>query len=639
MSVWRGQHSGWNGVVDRVRSKDSLERIRRDIIAAYSGTEAHRLVVRLHRHNRWITYPEYEKSVGFCYHRMREIGLDDVQLLRFPIDGRRCYGNWKTPKYWDIRRAYLQVRLGRQWITLADYQKVPTSIFPYSAPTRGEIHTRLVSWDAAEVQGKLVFRGDTMPHLLDVQRRGALGLVTDFSPNWPKVRSDADFREAHRWENAFLFEDDTGLVGFSLSRNQGVRMRRELDARGVLECRFRVDGRIGRGHLMCVTGCLRGVRTPHEEVVAVAHLYEVGANDNASGVAGTIEALRILRSLIRRGRLEPPPRTIRAIFTMEIVGFLAYFLRAAPKNVRYVAGINPDMIGEDQRRCRSVLHLYPTPDSMATFADPLLLELLRRSAPPSFRYQIKPFIINDNMISDPTIGIPCPALIHLRDRYYHSNEDTPDKVSPKTLQIVGGAMAAYLYIAASLDKPLADELANCCLRYTTEQFEQAAGVGQLTHRQVRHLLDCGMRRLESIEPLTGSSLNGAKRRLLRLARQFRAVPGPKEAVPASVAREAARFIPVRTVIGPLTFQHLPVEQRLAQKFQPMWNPQLNLPLFWADGRRTIREIHKRSSQEMDNPLSLSELLEYFRTLERERLVRLQPAVGVRPTAVRRPDRP
>ena len=53
------------------------------------------------------------------------------------------------------------------------------------------------------------------------------------------------------------------------------------------------------------------------------------------------------------------------------------------------------------------------------------------------------------ILSDPTVGIPSPMLIHWPDRFYHTSEDTPDKVSPDSLARSGALAAIYAYWLAS----------------------------------------------------------------------------------------------------------------------------------------------------------------------------------------------
>jgi aminopeptidase-like protein len=591
---------------------------------AFSGPRAKSFNKDLYAFNRKITHPEYQKGARFCRGLMKQLGFGRVELLQFPIDGKRLYGNWKTPRYWDVREAWLKLKINGRWQTFADYKKVPTSVFVYAAPTRGEVSTQLVDMGSSRLRGKLVFCDPADQDRLDLDRKhlaqkGALGMATDFSPNWKGVRSDRDFRDGHRWDNATLAEDRHGLAGFSLSRNQGRIIRRELKKHGAVECRYKIRGRLGPGPLSCVTGCIRGASRPNEEVVVPAHLYEAGANDNASGVAATIEALNAINTLVHKGALPRPARTIRAVFTFEIVGFLAYFNRIKKLKKTYVAGVNPDMVGEDQKKCRSTLNVYASPDSNATFADPLLFRMVRKYLSGKLRYRFKKYIVNDNIISDPAIGVPCPALIHLRDRFYHSNQDSMDKVSPKTLHAVGSVMAAYLYLAASVDRDSAGEMARVCVLHAKRRIRKAEKTG-LTRARLDHIVECEKTRLSGLAGLTQTNLDKPMAAIERLKDKVSLKKTRVKRFPRALVKKAMRIVPKRTCIGPLTFEHIPPEKRERLKFQPAWSGKFNLPLYWADGRRNLWEIFQKAECE-SGPYNLREFLDYFKLLKKEKLVR------------------
>lgn len=599
----------------------ALESILTTVLKAYSGGQAKADVARLYRYSRHITNAQYEASAAWCCERMRALELDDVELLKFPSDGKILYGSWKSSPCWNVDEAWLKLKLNGRWQTVARHARIPTSVFPYSAPTNKEVRTQLVSAQASDTTGKLVFAEALSETPEALARRGALGVATDYSPNWPRVRGPRDFQDGHRWENSYLLEDQAGLAGFSLSRRQGKVIRRELDRQGAVECRFLVRGTRGAGHLHCATGCLRGVGKPDEEVVVVAHLYEPGANDNCSGVAGAIEALRAIKALTDRGVLAPPERTIRVVFTFEIVGFLAYFQRARTLGKTYVAGVNPDMIGQDQKKCRSVLHVYHAPDAVSSFADPLLMHFIGKTARGKLKTKPKGFIVNDNIISDPAIGAPCPALIHLRDRYYHSNEDTPDKVSARTLKLVGGAMAAYAYVAAAMDPNLARETARLCVSAATRRLRQESHGDR---DRLNHFLECELSRLNGLEQLAGIGLADAQERVRAVARKIKTKKAASsERVSRALAQRARALIPVRTVAGTFALGHLSPEQRAKAPFNPTWSPKLNLPVFWSNGQRSLWDIYQRQRHESPKPLSLKQLVDYFVFLEGHKLIRLR----------------
>src|SRR3989339_224048 len=531
---------------------------------AYSGKNAKTITGSIASFSRHITHPWYEKSVRWCAQIMKRYGFDSVRVLSFPIDGKKLYGNWKSPRYWAVSRAYLKVYIDGQWRTMADYSKIATSLFVYAAPTNGEITGELALPDAPDLKGKLVFADPTSATYNAIAEGKALGIATDFAPNWPGVRSDQDFRNGRRWDNGFLFEDRKGLVGFSLSRNQGDLIRERLRQRGSLPCKFRVDGYLGKGRMYCATGCIKGSEKTGEEVVSVAHLYEVGANDNGSGVAASIECLRAIQQLIREKKLLQPKRTIRVVFAFEIIGMLAYFFGPG-KKTRYVAGINPDMVGEDQKKCRSVLNIYQAPASNPEFANKLIIRLLSNSAGKKFRLGIHPFMVNDNVVTDPLIGATCPALIHIRDQFYHSNEDTINKVSEKTLHWVGSAMAAYLYATASLEQ---------------DDLDRFLGI---------------------VLPVAEKPIK------------------PENAL----EKKAGQLVPRRTHVGgTFTFEHIAPEKRTSLKFHASWSPKWNLPVFWVNGKRSLLDIFRKASHE-SGPYKLEEFIEYFTFLAREKLIQLK----------------
>ncbi|MFH0921589.1 MAG: M28 family peptidase [Fibrobacterota bacterium] len=586
-----------------------------DIFSAYSGTNAKALTARLYRHNRLITHPAYQAAARQCAALMKKEGFDRVEVLKFPIDGKRCYGNWRTPKFWDIKRAYLKIKVAGKWRTFADTRKVPTSVFVYAAPTQGEVSTLLVSMESQAIAGKMVFCPPTDENRLKLEKAGSLGMVSDFAPDWEGVRGPSDFRTGHRWENGVFSDSERPMPGFSLSRDQGAALRKALEREGALECLYRIDGTLGQGDFLCVTGCLTGTELPDEEVVVPAHLYECGANDNCSGVAAAMEALRAIRILVKKKKIAQPRRTLRVLFAFEVVGFLAYFEKRLKekKHTVYIAGVNPDMVGQDQKKCRSVLNLYTSPHANTTFADPLLFEFIKRAAGDQLQWARKGFIVNDNVISDPVIGVPCPALIHLRDQFYHSNLDDMTKVSADTLKRVGGAMAAYLYAAAMLASDTAEPVAALCLAYAHERLTEEAEKGLSPERR-DYLLDRETERLASVERAAGTALPGPRAALLEFGRGLKVAPSQPVALPAGFSEKAKALIPVRTVAGTFTLEHIPYEQRRTLRFQPHWSVKWNLPVFWADGRRTLLDIYRLASFE-SGPYAPEEFLDYFLFLE------------------------
>ena len=78
--------------------------------------------------------------------------------------------------------------------------------------------------------------------------------------------------------------------------------------------------------------------------------------------------------------------------------------------------------------------LVSLPQAGASFADHLL-SWLREPFLRGIRYTETAFSAGSDhyILSDPTVGIPSPMIIHWPDRFYHSSHDTPDKCDPRSL--------------------------------------------------------------------------------------------------------------------------------------------------------------------------------------------------------------
>jgi len=207
-----------------------------------------------------------------------------------------------------------------------------------------------------------------------------------------------------------------------------------------------------------------------EVVLIVAHLChpQPSANDNASGAAAALEAARTLNSLIRSGALPRPKRTIRFLWLPEINGMVAYLAEHEEDFDRMVAGLNLDMVGEDQEQTGSSWLLERPPDAAASFA-PDLLACLRDELPglkgmvdiapsptgvggyPLYRQAEVPFSGGSDhlILSDPSVGVPTPMLIQWPDRFYHTSADTPDRTDPHSLARAAALAAAYAYWLAT----------------------------------------------------------------------------------------------------------------------------------------------------------------------------------------------
>ena len=107
-----------------------------------------------------------------------------------------------------------------------------------------------------------------------------------------------------------------------------------------MKVRANVDSRYYEGVYPYVTGIIRGTDGANaEEVLSLGHLYEIGAHDNATGVAAIIGATETLNRLIKAGRLPRPKRNIRVLAMGECYGTMFYLERNPERVKRTIAAM------------------------------------------------------------------------------------------------------------------------------------------------------------------------------------------------------------------------------------------------------------------------------------------------------------
>ncbi len=462
-----------------------------------SGRIAHRHVAEIIRYHRIQASPGYRQAANYAATALKESGLSP-SVLSYKSDPGTRY--WANPMFdeWDCQDAVLKlVTPAGEARFLANYQETKISIIQRSAPTPLEgVECDLVvldradepgSYEGVDVKGKIVmFTGDiTRVERLAVEERGAVGLLTDHLNEFPPIRARMDIPDAIQYTSFWWSgeKDEKRCFGFVLSPKAGERLRK-LDARlkkeaaakgkaaEAIRLYARVDSHLYPGAIEDVTATIKG--ETDEEVLAVAHLChpQWSANDNASGSGVVLEVARTLQRLISSGALPRPKRTIRFLLVPEMSGTYAYLASNENDIPKMVSAVNLDMVGENQDLCKSIFQVERPPHAMPDFTGDLFEKILLdvaqdaknlagTSAMALFRWAVTNFSGGSDhyIFSDPTVGVPCPMLIQWPDKFYHTSEDTLDKVDPEMLRKVGLLTATYLYFVATAGYPAAVWLA------------------------------------------------------------------------------------------------------------------------------------------------------------------------------------
>ncbi len=614
--------------------REILQKLRGEV----SGKRALEYIHRFWVHDRLSTFPAFHRAAQEAVKLLGEIGLSRVEHLSYPSTGTNLVLDHRAPQGWDASSGILEITDPEgNTRRIADRQADPCHLFIWCGSTPPEgVKTRIVLPDGdQDLRGKLVFQ-DKVKLDEDLRKtlisRGALGVVSDVLPCWPGVRERGENMHLVRWDNAFFYPaNPENLLGFSITPANGDWLRGLLSKHDSLEVFAQVDTRLYDDTMDLTTGVIPGTEEPEKEVWFIQHLHEIGAHDNASGVACVMELARALLALAERGVLERPKRTIRLIFAWEIYGFAAHLAAHPEFHKNVLCAMNPDMIGPDQDRCRSWLQYFYNPHSNCSFTDELGLDLVREvyRDHPRWHWETQPYMVNDNFIAEPMIDIPCPALIFLRDRYYHTSSDTPDNLSPEVMAEMSALMGAYAYTVTNGGASAAMEIANLIFRSGTEKLAALAGEdkpGADYDERSSYLLMLEKKRLDSLSELALS-----KAELNKTAAKAKSLKEKLEAVAAACRPEGEKFsrkpeteielkadklVPVRKMFGPLTLARVPEQvkaERGLKKFS-LWSHQDNAPLYWSDGKRSIFEIQWLTGQEFGKEPELDKLITLFETL-------------------------
>jgi hypothetical protein len=597
--------------------------------------------------DRWATFPKFEETAKNVAAIMRRAGLDDVEIVNAAADGVTKSGFWTTPLAWDAKVGTLEIvepEVPADQRVLADFQKSPASLAMWSGPTPpGGVVTEVVlaprNLQGLDVKGKLLFGMGGQAKMTAV-RAGALGIISDNTEN-------RDLVDERGWINSFgdngwaFNKGNTPLVCFSITP-RGSQFLRELLKKGPVKVRANVDTRFYSGVYPYVTGVIRGTDGANaEEVLSLGHLYELGAHDNATGVAAIIGAAENLNRLIKAGRLPRPKRTIRVLGMGECYGTMHYLENNKERVKRTVAGMCIDSPAGLQNLAMTEYTWIMNPDSAKSYVDALTLRLAEEYFPSIGRpwRWMAHRSTTDNFLGDPSIGIPTVmpyggygVMAH------HNSGDTPESVDPKSIRDIMVMNAAYAYFIAAAGPTEKRWMAELALTHsyrqmaaTTEKIldqitvsKDTQTLGRILHNSQERLdysLDRESKAVRSAWDLDEAlaELNSyaqvQKARLRRSVRDRAAALnlGAVETITPTQNPEAQTIVVRRKKMGTITLDDLPRDKRENFPAASFFGVPVSA-LYWCDGKRNLAEVIRLTQLEM-GPQQF-DFVGYFKFLEK-----------------------
>ncbi|WP_310469199.1 M28 family peptidase [Sphingomonas sp.] len=368
-----------------------------------SGSAAKRTVQSLSLHHRMRGSRGYRAAAEIIRDKLKSYGLAEVEIIALPADGSIYYGTQRSrpawnasfAELWDQRRdvaggdgaRWVDAKLseqrraaaggaGARWVDaerVASWAHEPISLAQDSVSGRAEAElvdvgagTADSDYAGKDVRGKLVLTSSQPEAMagLAVTKYGAAGIIS-----WAQNQQTAWWGEDEslvRWGHLDTFKDPA--FAFMVSPRQARGWAARLAKGESVHLRAAVEAGRSAGHYLIPTAVIPG-RDRRQEIVYSCHLDHPspGANDNASGCAGILEAARGLNRLIAERRLPQPERTIRFIWPCEIECTIA-LLNARPEFAkRTLATIHLDMIGGDSAKTKSILRVEGSPPSLPSF--------------------------------------------------------------------------------------------------------------------------------------------------------------------------------------------------------------------------------------------------------------------------------
>jgi aminopeptidase-like protein len=648
-----------------------------------SGAIALSYVAEVAKHHRIQASPGIRAACEYALSEFHKMGVD-AKLHSYPANGQDF--DWTSLRFkeWSCDDAWLKlVEPEEKYLARFAEKKIHVIQRSISTPEGGLTANVMVplnkgeepeDYDGIKVEGKVVItNGDVhRVHELAVVERGAAGIIFDGM----FVRSDlpeGTLDDTLKYTSFWWTPQDTPGLGWVVTPRTGRELRRLVAKGDPVKVHGHIKSELYDGYLDSAVATIPG--ETDEEVIVIAHIChpEPSANDNASGCGAAMEAARAIKKLIDDGVLKKPKRTIRFTLVPEMTGSYSYLVEREEDIPKMVASINLDMVGEDQGKTGSVLVLHKTPDSFPSYINAVseaIFEEIQKEFKSiggnpwmaTFRHAVGEFSGGSDhyIYTDPTVGIPSVMMIQWPDKFYHTSDDTIDKVSPKSLAKVATIAATFAYFMANAGEKEAPWIASqvasrekqALSKMVQRTLDRAAvydvdaykvdEVRDYLKEKIEFDVEVGIEALRSIKriapgcestinPLISNLMaeaeeeyNHAMKILEDLAEKQGITELPDYEHEVKDEPEGSDQVPVKLYRGPLSSRPWlrslsPEDQealrQLNKKHGITYSGPSTQALYWTDGSRSISEISRLVELETE-ATNLPYLVEYYGFLVR-----------------------
>jgi hypothetical protein len=453
-----------------------------------SGESAQRNLEFLSRLHRMRGSEDYKEATDFIMEQLTAYGLEDIEMIRIPADGKAFYGTQRSRPAWNVNFAELwelEKINGRMYRKdrIANWEAIPLTLAQDSESGTATAllvdigsGTSEADYAGIDVKGKLVLTssqpGAVAP--LAVKKYGAAGIIS-YAPNQVTAWWKED-ENLIRWGHLETFTD-IKTFAFMVSLKQARTFQQRLARGEEILLDAKVEARKEAGFYDILTAVIKGsdAALSKEEIVFTCHLDHPrpGANDNASGCVAIMEVARAMAKMIREGQITRPKRTIRFVWSPEIEGTTALLNYRPEMQQSTIANIHMDMVGGNPNT-KAIFHVSRSPKSLpniinsigeafgayvnevsyqyASGTSPQYPIVSEEGGKEELNATLGQFHMGSDfqVFSEGSFKIPSIYLHDWPDRYIHTNYDVPGNIDPTKLKRAAFIGAGSAYTIANL---------------------------------------------------------------------------------------------------------------------------------------------------------------------------------------------
>ena len=400
----------------------------------FSARNVQELIYDISKFNRAKGSDEFHSAVELIRNY-----LPDSELLTF--SSQKTYNSWEVPEDFNLKGGYLRYSDGGPYL-ISSLSRQPAGVLFSSDATEGTEELKVFDagkgekpedYEGYQSEAAVIAHGHpTLVYYQAVKKRGARCLLLCHmrSENFDIGRTREQMPEAVNYSSLpSIKSEGEKAFGFSLSWQQMKELRQKLEEKDEVTLEAKISKSPGTGELEIIKTVTGENKEDTRPLLLTAHLCHPrpGANDNASGAALLAELMRVFDKFSLS-------RKVVAIWVPEMYGPAA--LLEEGKWQEFSAVINLDMVAQDQDLTGSTLNIFSTPWSVPSFISELAAYHLEDK---SFRMRQQQYAGGSDhfIFSNPSVGVPGISITQLPDKFYHTDQDTPDKTSTATINWVG----------------------------------------------------------------------------------------------------------------------------------------------------------------------------------------------------------